>query len=253
MKTLSSPAIILKRIEYRDSDLIITFFTLNYGKITAIAKYAKKSKKRFASVLEPFGELNIVISYSRDKELLILTEAQLFHSFIDIKKNILKTAYASYWSEIINKSVENFVIQKHLYILFYNLLNMIDKNIISETTANIIFQIRFANISGIKPELRKCYSCKRELNHIKGEKLFFDIEKGSIICKDCNSGKTKKILLFKGTIKQLLWVQDENIERALKIKFTKYCLEQGTYFMEHFITYYIGNNFKSLKFLKEIE
>jgi len=253
MKTITSPAIILKRIAYGDSDLIITFFTLNHGKITAIAKYAKKSKKRFASVLEPFGELNIVMTSGRNKELLILTEAQLSHSFTKIKKNILKTAYASYWTEIISKSIENSTIQKKLYILFYQLLNLIDKNIISETAANIIFQIRFANISGIKPELENCCKCKSEINSIKGEKVFFDIEKGSVVCENCNRGDKKNIPLFKGTIKQLLWVQDKEIEKALKIKFTEYCLRQATYFMERFIGYYVGKEFKSLKFLKEIE
>jgi len=252
MKTISSPAIILKKIEYGDSDLIITFFTLNHGKITAIAKYAKKSKKRFASVLEPFGELNIVMTSGRNKELLILTEAQLSHSFTEIKKNILKTAYASYWTEIINKSIENSVTEKQIYALFYKLLNLIDKNIISETAANIIFQIRFANIVGIKPDLKNCCLCKREINGVKGEKLFFDIEKGAIVCEACNGGDKKNIPLFKGTIKQLLWVQDKEIEKALKIKFTEYCLRQATDFMERFIGYYVAKEFKSLKFLKEI-
>ncbi len=252
MKILSSPAIILKRIEYGDFDLIITFFTLNYGKITAMAKYAKKSKKRFASVLEPFGELNIVTTSGRNKGLLILTEVCLSHSFMEIKKNILKTAYASYWAEIINKSVESSVIEKQLYILFYKLLDMIDKNLISETAANIIFQIRFANISGIKPQLEKCCKCKSEINRIKGEKLFFDIEKGSVICENCNSGNKKNIPLFKGTVKQLLWVQDKEIEKVLKMKFTEYCLQQATNLMEHFIGYYVGKEFNSLKFLKEV-
>ncbi|MBU4287277.1 MAG: recombination protein O N-terminal domain-containing protein, partial [Proteobacteria bacterium] len=55
MSSFSTPAIVLRRIDFGDYDLIINFFTLNKGKISVIAKSAKKSVKRFSGVLEPFS------------------------------------------------------------------------------------------------------------------------------------------------------------------------------------------------------
>ena len=64
MSSFSTPAIILRRIDFGDYDLIVTIFTLNKGKISVIAKSAKKSKKRFAGILELFSVLDV--KYSED-------------------------------------------------------------------------------------------------------------------------------------------------------------------------------------------
>ncbi len=57
MSGYSIPAILIRRIDYGDNDLIITFFTRDFGKTSAIAKSAKKSVKRFRGVLELFSLL----------------------------------------------------------------------------------------------------------------------------------------------------------------------------------------------------
>ena len=54
MTSLSTPAILLRRIEFGDYDLIVTLFTLAQGKTSAIAKSAKKSVKRFPGCWSPF-------------------------------------------------------------------------------------------------------------------------------------------------------------------------------------------------------
>jgi DNA repair protein RecO (recombination protein O) len=54
MSILATPAVLLRRVDYGDFDLILTLFTESTGKIAVIAKHAKKSKKRFAGVLELF-------------------------------------------------------------------------------------------------------------------------------------------------------------------------------------------------------
>ena len=102
MPVSSTPAIMLRRIEFGDYDYIITFFTLNQGKISVIAKSAKKSTKRFSGILELFSVLDIVYGSDRGKGLPLLKEAVLKQPFSKIRADIRKTAYASYWAELIN-------------------------------------------------------------------------------------------------------------------------------------------------------
>ena len=75
MPDFSSPAILLRRMDYGDFDVIITFFTLNRGKLSLIAKSAKKSVKRFAGILELFSVLEVVAGSGRNKGLSVLQEA----------------------------------------------------------------------------------------------------------------------------------------------------------------------------------
>jgi len=106
MSDFASPAILLRRINYGDYDLIITLVTMEKGKCTVIAKSAKKSKKRFAGILELFSDLDLVFCPGRGKGLFILKEASLKNPFQCIRSSIAKTAYASYWAELINEWTE---------------------------------------------------------------------------------------------------------------------------------------------------
>ena len=98
MLQFSTPAILIRRTEYGDYDLIVTFFSLTLGKVSLMAKAAKKSTRRFAGLLELFTELDIVGSVGRKSGLPVLQEATLRHPHPEIREAPTKTAYASYWS-----------------------------------------------------------------------------------------------------------------------------------------------------------
>ena len=48
-------AVVLSSMDFGESDKIITFYTISFGKLKGIAKGAKRSKKRFGINLEPFS------------------------------------------------------------------------------------------------------------------------------------------------------------------------------------------------------
>ena len=52
MASLNTPAILLRRIEFGDFDLIVTLFTPAKGKISAIAKGSKRAKSAFDGPIE---------------------------------------------------------------------------------------------------------------------------------------------------------------------------------------------------------
>ena len=53
-KQYQTEAIVLRLLDYGESDRIVTFCTNGYGKVRGIAKGARRSRKRFANALEPF-------------------------------------------------------------------------------------------------------------------------------------------------------------------------------------------------------
>ncbi len=252
MSSFSTPAIVLRRIDFGDYDLILNFFTLNNGKISAIAKSAKKSVKRFSGVLELFSVLDVVCSSSRGKGLPILQEAALKQPFSKIREDIVKIAYASYWAELINVWMEDGKKQVQIYQLFQYVLGELDLGYIQQEALSIIFQIRFIKISGFCPDLTRCGNCRIEIEEIKKAKIVFDIIKGCLICDRCSSATLDKIHLSKGTIKQLLWVESGGLKKAGRIRFTKTALSEGLKFLEAFVPYHLGMEPRSLAFLRQI-
>ena len=126
MPVFSTPAILLRRLDYGDFDLILTFLSLERGKISLIAKSAKKSTKRFAGILELFSLMEAVASTGKGRGLPVLQEATLISPFSTIRNDIRKTAYASYWCELLNKWVEENQKQASLYYLLKHALSQLD-------------------------------------------------------------------------------------------------------------------------------
>jgi len=252
MTAFSTSAILLRRLDYGDFDVIITFFTLERGKVSVIAKSAKKSTKRFAGILELFSELQILAGAGRGKGLPVLQEAVLKQPFSAIRADYKKTAYASYWSELINSWIEENFKQIALYYLFEHVLYELDAGNTAPQVLNLLFQMRFLSLSGHRPNFNHCSLCALELEDIKEEAIAVNLQRGGIICGKCSGGASSRKLLAKGTIKQLLWVESGQLAKAARIKFSQSALDESTNFLEEFVCYHLGKQPRSLKFLRQI-
>lgn len=242
----------LRRIDHGDYDLIITFFTLNRGKISIIAKSAKKSIKRFQGVLDLFSVLQVVCTTGRGKGLPVLQEASLKHPFPKIRTDIKKTAYASYWAELVNEWMEDGERHVQIYELLVHILEELDLCHTPEETLSILFQMRFMSMCGLGPNLRNCCVCQVEMEKMKKDRIILDTKKGGLVCEKCASGSLGKILLSKGAIKQLLWIESGDLKKAQRIRFTPGALKECLEFLETFVPYHLGKEPRSLKFLRQI-
>ena len=252
MPSFSTPAVLLRRIDFGDYDVILTFFSLNYGKISAIGKAVKKSTKRFSGILELFSALNIVYGSSRGRGLPVLQEAVLMEPFAKIRADIEKTAYASYWAEMIHEWMEAGEKQAALYHLLVHVLTELDSGHAPDAAMSILFQIKFLTMSGYAPNLRHCIVCQTQTEAIKESCIRFDPKRGGIVCHGCAAGSFDRITLHKGTIKQLQWIQRTELKKAGRIRFTAQALHEGLEFLETFGPYHFGKKPRSLTFLQQI-
>ena len=253
MPVFSTPAILLRRLDYGDFDLILTFLSLERGKISLIAKSAKKSTKRFAGILELFSLMEVVASTGKGRGLPVLQEAALKSPFSTIRNDIRKTAYASYWCELLNKWVEENQKQAPLFYLLKHVLSQLDGGAPAAAEISIFFQMRLLYLSGHGPSLRQCGRCRKNLETIQSNPVVFDIAKGAILCDGCTSGAGGgRIRLSKGTIKQLLWVESGDLKKASRVRFGAQAIKEGLEFLEAFVPYIMGMQPQSLKFLRQI-
>lgn len=240
----------LRRIDFGDYDLIITFFTKDRGKVSVIAKSAKKSIKRFSGILERFSILQIVYSTGRREGLPVLQEAVLVKPFEYIRMDIHKIAYASYWAELIDEWMEKNAKHIQVYHLLEYVLSELDKESAPLEVLSILFQMRFIVLSGLSPNLTCCSICQTLTEDIKSEKLIFDLGKGRVACEAC--APSGHIHLSKGTVRQLQWIGEGDLKKAVRIRFAIQALKESLSFLEMFVPYHIGREPKSLKFLRQI-
>jgi DNA repair protein RecO (recombination protein O) len=252
MPLFSSPAILIRRLDYGDFDLILTFLSLERGKISLIAKSAKKSRKRFSGILELFSHLEIVVDTGKGRGLSVLQEADLKSPYSTIRNNIEKTSYASYWSELLYNWMEENQKQAYLYYLLKHALGQLDSGESAAAEISILFQMRLLHFSGHSPGLRQCARCQNNLDVIQTNHVAFDIARGAILCDGCVAGSGGRIRLSKGTIKQLIWSESGNLKKASRVRFGAQTLKEGLELLEAFVPYVMGIQPHSLKFLRQI-
>ncbi|MFW6012009.1 MAG: DNA repair protein RecO [Desulfosalsimonas sp.] len=253
MSGFSTPAILLRRIDHGDYDLIVVFLTLEKGKISVIAKNAKKSRKRFLGLLEPFTALKLVCGPSRSSAMPILKEASMQSPFAGIRADVYKTLYAGYWAELINGWMEDWKPQPRIYRLLYEALSALDLGSADPAETSIIFQIRFLSIAGYSPKLDSCCKCGLLLDRIPAGEVIFDLEKGGIVCNGCAAGVSRtRLRISKGTVKQLCWIRENEFKKLQRLRFTQKSVREAQIAMESFIPYYLGRMPRSLKVLEQM-
>lgn len=252
MPGFSTPAVLLRRIDFGDHDVIVTLFSRDRGKISAIAKSAKKSAKRFSGILELFSAVKVVCGSGRGKGLPVLKEAVLVHPFSNIRTHIEKTAYASFWAEMMHEGTEEGVRLIDHYDLLLHVLGDLNAGDTPEAALSILFLMRFLALSGYAPNLSGCVICRTAVEAIPDPCIRFDPRKGGLLCCGCASGAPGTVSLHKGTIKQLQWIERGDLKTAGRLRFTAQAMKEGEDLLEAFGPYHLGKMPKSLSFLRQI-
>ena len=152
--------ILLRRIRFSDTSLILTWFTDLHGKIKAMAKGALRQNSAFAGKLDLFFHCDLLLSFSHKTELHLLREVSIKTTFERIRTDYLKTSTASYFVELVEKVSELDHPAPDLYRLLLRALGYLDKQ--KPDTRGVLF---------FESELCKCLGLYTPDMHSAADKL----------------------------------------------------------------------------------
>jgi DNA repair protein RecO (recombination protein O) len=152
--------VLVRRIRYSDTSLILTWFTDLHGKIKAIAKGALRQKSAFAGKLDLFFHCDLLLSFSSKSEIHVLREVSIKATFEQIRTNYLKTSAASYFVELIEEVTELDHPAPEIYRLLLRALGYLDRH--SPDTRGVLFS---------ESELCKCLGLYTPNMHSAADKL----------------------------------------------------------------------------------
>ena len=148
--------IILRGIPYGESNKIVTLFTKEAGKISAMARGAKKPASRLAAITQPFTHGNFLIRMGRGMGQL--DQGEQINSFRHIREDLEATAYASYIMELVDRLTEQETKHYGVYDLLYDALNAINEEYDPEAIA-LFVEWKMLPVAGIHPTLHQCANC----------------------------------------------------------------------------------------------
>jgi len=169
--------IVLKTRDYGETNKIITLLSSETGKITAMARGAKKPASRLASVTQPFTHGSFLIQQGNG--MGTIQQGEQVESYRHIRENIEATAYASFIVELIDRAVEDRTPQAAIFNLLKNSLHAISEEYDPEAIA-LFVEWKMLPVTGIYPTLHECANCKAT----DGE-FAFSFQQIGFLCHRC--------------------------------------------------------------------
>jgi len=231
-KYVESAAIVLDSRDHGESDLIVTFFCRNHGRLTGIAKGAKRSKKRFVNKLEIFSSLYITHTIPQNNRLAFIAEADLLDGYLTLRENISCYSTASVICELILLATREIEGDETLYPLLvwaYDSLN----NDHAPLQVLTLFLIRFYSIIGYSPQLDSCLKCGQKIQTDRS--YTFQTLTGSIHCNRCSTATTAgNAKLSQGTLKSLKAALQQPLERLHRLKLSSSSKKEALDFLHSY-------------------
>jgi DNA repair protein RecO (recombination protein O) len=252
MPLFRTHAIVIRSINYGESDKIVTFFTKDFGKVKGIAKGARRSKKRFQNALGLFSHLRLIF-FDREGMGLVRAEGcDLLHSFPRIREDLKKIFYGNYYLELVNEMAGEREANPEAFDLLLSFLLNLEKEELQEETLSM-FEIRILSLFGYRPNMKRCDLCKKDWEDFQEVRtVFFSPEKGALVCEGCSKTLNNLISLSLGTARLIERISQMELGKIHRLKFTPQALSESRELLPKFITYQLGKELRSLRVLKSI-
>lgn len=185
---LQSRALLLRRVNYRESDLVVTLFTESLGKVSALARGARKSKTRFAGSLEAMHTLRVELKEARHGDLLEIKEAALDKVRLSLTSSLEGLDAAGRLLSWVRSAAPERTQEPALYQTLNDALDRLDETLSSESIASELATagLRLLTALGWALDFQHCVACGKPCPDPKPATL--DPARGGLVCTSCGRG-----------------------------------------------------------------
>jgi DNA repair protein RecO (recombination protein O) len=201
---VTTDALLLRAVDYRDADRIVTLFTRDLGKVGAIARAAKSSRKRFAGALEPYAVIRVELELGA-AELARLARAEVVSVFAGVLGELGRMEAAGAALALVRELHPARVPDPALFLAALQYLTLLDHAPDPARAALLAFALRALALSGISPRLEACGRSGEAVP--AGKPAYFDPALGAVVSRRLGGGP---FLLAAGARESMLRAQGED-------------------------------------------
>jgi DNA repair protein RecO (recombination protein O) len=180
--SLKTEAIVLRSIRYGEADRILHLYTPARGRLSAIAKGARRSRSRFGARLEPFMHVRAVLHEGRS-DLLTVTGVDTVAVHAGLREHAATLDAAARACDAVGRLFETADPHPEVFRLLANELAVLSGDAAQARTGNgLAFRLKLLLAAGIVPQLAACTVCG-EADHLSG----FSGAAGGVVCSSCEA------------------------------------------------------------------
>jgi DNA repair protein RecO (recombination protein O) len=161
MGVLTSEAVVLRTWPVHEADLIVSFFTRDYGRVRGVAKSALKSRKRFGGALEPMTLARAWFAERPRQELVRLDQLEILRSPLSAPVDHTRMAVLSFFAEVLDEALPDHDPQETVFRL---LVAVLDQTTVEQPWMPLTyFQLWMTRLMGLLPDIAHCTACGEAL------------------------------------------------------------------------------------------
>ncbi|MDR0966503.1 MAG: DNA repair protein RecO [Myxococcales bacterium] len=244
MERFSCTALILSRIDFGESDRILTLLTEERGKLSAFARGARKSRRRFVGVLEPFSLIQANLRSARGA-LHTLEEASLVDGFDALRRDLGAMSRAAYACELARELCRDHAASPE----FFSLLRAFLGGSVDPVEL-MRFELGALSLSGLRPHLDHCVQCGAADSGSVELDSRFDPERGGRLCGRCARSRGTRISNV--TLGVLAALQTGVTEGHGALEAPAWVRAEARAALTGFVVHHMGHRLKSYDFMRDI-
>jgi DNA repair protein RecO (recombination protein O) len=193
-RTYKTEAVVLRSIRFGEADRVLHLYTLDRGRVGAVAKGVRKTKSRFGGRLEPLSQVELML-HQGSGELQTITGVQLTRSHQVARDDYYRLSVGLIGAEAMLRLFPEQEANERAFTALTRFLDLLDETPhAAERPAldplALSFQLKLLWVSGYLPHLTSCAECSADDVALVG----YSPRSGGAVCRDC-AAKTEALAL----------------------------------------------------------
>lgn len=194
MPAEQTEAIVLRIYPWSETSVIANLYTRDFGKISVLAKGARRPKSPFEAALDLLSICRVVFISKSTDALDILTEAKLQTRFRAGARDLLRLYVGYYVAELLDRMTEKDQRQQEVYDLAVATLTALHDRQMDVRAIVLRYEMQMLRMAGNLPSWTKCARCGNDFEP-DGDWLLFSVISGGVLCHSCRAGAQQMIRL----------------------------------------------------------
>lgn len=210
MPVICTDGIVTRYANYRESDRILSIFTIEHGRIEAKARGCRKPKSPLVNVCQPFVFGQFEIFTGKDKA--IINACDVKETFYPIREDYERFSIGSAMLRLCHDAAPENEPSEALFSLLYHAISFLAYGKSNPQDLFSCFLLRFLNTIGYRPSITTCTQCGRD---IRNDALVRFSPRGGSICAACSQlGEPVSKTALEG-MRRMILLEDAEMDRVV--------------------------------------
>ena len=222
MKLIKVKGIVIRETAYKDNDKIITILTDSIGKVSVIAKGAKKTNSPYLASSQ-FLVYSEFVLY-QNTGYFYLNSTAVINTFYNLRIDLDKLQTVFELTKLINSVTDENQDCERILKLFLNTIYALDKLDKDKKLIVNAFKIKLFTLLGFAPRQDKCANCSKSLLESEDEFVYYNYVDNVFLCENCKGiGDSRSVIrLTKATFNAIFFVIRSDLKKMFSFELKSY-------------------------------